>query len=113
VRAILFKLKKDVIMTIQHQIDAAISKAIIRAPFTYFDQLILIHDGAVCIIEEDDLSFRWIDACDTILHKIPGELSDDETEDFDPDDEMQDTAFEVRLRDWQYEMGQTNSKTSH
>jgi hypothetical protein len=95
-------------MTIQHKIAAAISKAIIRAPVTYFDQLILIHDGAVCIIEEDDPSFRWTDACDIILHKIPGELSDDDDDRFDPDDEMLDTAFEVRLRDWQYEMGLTH-----
>jgi hypothetical protein len=109
-------MRKDNIMTMQHQIDAAIAQTIIRAPFTYFDQLILIHQGRVCIVEEDDLSFRWTDASDTLLHKIAGELSDDEADDleaeeteaFDPEDEMLETAFEVRLRDWHYEMGMTH-----
>jgi hypothetical protein len=70
-------------MTMQHQIEAVTAQALDRAPFTHFDQLIMIHQGQVCILEVDDLSFRWTDASDTVLHKIQGDLSDDNGEQMD------------------------------
>jgi hypothetical protein len=78
-------------MTIQNRIEHAVSgaiagaiaKAIDRAPFTYFDQLIILRGGEVCITEEDDLSGPGVDASDILLHRIAGELSDDDL--YDPD----------------------------